>query len=61
MIRLQTLLTALALLALAVVVGYARDRLDGHLATVGSLLAHGRPLGVERPFRHVDARALAAH
>lgn len=28
-IRLQTLLTALALLALAVVIGYARDRLDG--------------------------------
>ena len=29
MIRLQVLLTALALLALAVVLGYARDRLDG--------------------------------
>jgi 1,4-alpha-glucan branching enzyme len=40
---------------------YARDRLDGHLATVRSLLTQRRPLGVERPFRHVDARALAAH
>jgi len=39
MIRLQTLLTALALLALAVVVGYARDRLDGpagYVFTVGA-------------------------
>ncbi len=41
--------------------GYARDRLDGHLSTVASLLTHGRPLGVERPFRHVDARGLLAH
>ena len=39
MIRLQALLTALALLALAVVVGHARDRLDGpagHIFTVGA-------------------------
>jgi hypothetical protein len=38
-IRLQTLLTALALLALAVVIGYARDRLDGpagYVFTVGA-------------------------
>ena len=39
MIRVQTLLTALALLALAVVIGYARDRLDGpagYVFTVGA-------------------------
>jgi len=39
MIRLQALLTALALLATAVIVGYARDRLDGpagHIFTVGA-------------------------
>ncbi|MGI9125434.1 MAG: hypothetical protein ACR2JM_11895 [Mycobacterium sp.] len=39
MLRLQALLTALALVALAVVIGYARDRLDGpagHVFTVGA-------------------------
>jgi hypothetical protein len=39
MIRLQALLTALALLATAVIVGYARDRLDGpagYIFTVGA-------------------------
>ena len=39
MIRVQALLTALALLATAVIVGYARDRLDGpagHIFTVGA-------------------------
>lgn len=39
MLRLQALLTALALLALAVVLGYARDRIDGpagHIFTVGA-------------------------
>lgn len=38
-IRLRALLTALALLALAVVIGYARDRLDGpagYVFTVGA-------------------------
>jgi len=39
MIRLQALLTALALLALVVVIGFARDRLDGpagHMFTIGA-------------------------
>ena len=39
MIRLQALLTALAMLAAVVIVGYARDRLDGpagHMFTVGA-------------------------
>lgn len=39
MIRLQALLTALALLALVVVLGYARDRLDGpagYIFTIGA-------------------------
>ncbi len=42
LIRLQALLTALALLAVVVVIGYVRDRLDGpagHIFTIGAAVA----------------------
>jgi hypothetical protein len=45
LIRLQVLLAALALLALAVILGYARDRLDGppaHILTIGSAVLIGQ-------------------
>jgi len=44
-IRLQVLLAALALLALAVILGHARDRLDGppaHIFTIGSAVLIGQ-------------------
>jgi len=37
---------------------YARARLRGHVADVDALVAHRRPLGLTRPFGHVDARSV---